>query len=37
MKKKFSTDDAILLFSASVFGAALIIGGVLIYGLDKIF
>ena len=36
-KKEISTDEAILLFAAGTFGVALIVGGVLIYGLDKIF
>lgn len=37
MKKRLSEDAAILIFSAGVFGAALVIGLVFFYGLDKIF
>ena len=37
IKKRFSTDTLIMLFSASVFGASLIIGLVVLYGFDKIF
>lgn len=35
--KRFSTDLMILLFSAGVLGASLIIGLVVLYGFDKIF
>lgn len=37
MKKHLSEDATILIFSAGIFGAALIIGGVFLYGFDKIF
>lgn len=37
MKKRLSEDAAILIFSAGVVGASLIIGLVFFYGLDKIF
>lgn len=37
MKKHLSEDKAIILFSAGAFGAMLIIGGLLLYGFDKIF
>ena len=37
MKKRLSEEAAILIFSAGVFGASLIIGLFFLYGLDKIF
>ncbi len=36
-KKTISLDAIILMFSAGIFGATLIIGLILLYGLDKIF
>ena len=37
MKKRLSEDATILLFSAGLFGASLVVGLVVLYGFDKIF
>ena len=37
MKKLFKENAAILLFSTGLFSASLMVGLVLLYGLDKIF
>ena len=37
MKKHFSKDEVIALFTAGVMGAELVIGLVVLYGFDKIF
>ena len=37
LRKRFSEDEAIVLFATGTFGASLIVGLFIYYGLDKIF